>query len=144
MNTVTYFIGNQPKIVRQVWSLEQNLSQIRSNVVKKNKETGILMFFFFSIFCTRCSFISKTKSTTYFVEITNQQNKKYLSEGRNPLACLTPGLLASCKLRNFPREFTEKSFAVFDQSSCAIYLTWYSPLLFFWEFYSIIPFMVWL
>ena len=30
------------------------------------------------------------KSTTYIVEITNQKNEKYLSEGRNPL-----GLLAS-------------------------------------------------
>ena len=29
-------------------------------------------------------------------------------------------LLASCQLRNFPREFTEKCFAVFDQSSCTI------------------------
>ena len=53
-------------------------------------------------------------------------------------------LLASCQLRNFPREFTEKCFAVFDQSSHAIYLAWYWPLLFFWEFFSIIPFMVWL
>ena len=63
------------------------------------------------------------KSTTYIVEITNQKNGKYLSEGRNPLACLPPRLLASspprllasCQLRNFPREFTEKCFAVFDQ-----------------------------
>ena len=83
------------------------------------------------------------KSTTYIAEITNQKNEKYLSEGRNPLACL-PHLLALCQLRNFPREFTEKCFAVFDQSSCTIYLTWYRPLLFFWEFSSIIPFMVWL
>ena len=82
------------------------------------------------------------KSTTYIVEITNQKNEKYLSEGRNPLACWPPRLLASCQLRNFPREFTEKCFPVFDQSSCAIYLTWYRPLLFFWEFSSIIPFMV--
>ena len=44
-------------------------------------------------------------------------------------------LLASCQLRNFPREFTEKCFALFDQSSCAIYLMWYQPLLFFWEFF---------
>ena len=35
------------------------------------------------------------KSTTYIVEITNQKNGKYLSEGRNPLACLPPRLLAS-------------------------------------------------
>ena len=41
------------------------------------------------------------KSTTYIVEITNQKNEKYLSEGRNPLACLSPRLLASCRLRNF-------------------------------------------
>ena len=79
------------------------------------------------------------KSTTYIVEITNQKNEKYLSEGRNPLACLPPRLLASCQLRNFPLEFTEKCFAVFDQSNCSIYLTWYRHLLFFWEFSSIIP-----
>ena len=71
------------------------------------------------------------KSTTYIVEITNQKNEKYLSEGRNPPTCLIC-LLASCQLRNFLREFTEKYFAVFDQSICAI----------FWEFSSIIPFMV--
>ena len=82
------------------------------------------------------------KSTTYIVEITNQKNEKYLSKGRNPLACFPPRLLSSCQLRNFPRELTEKCFVVFDQSSCAIYLTWYRPLLFFWKFSSIIPFMV--
>ena len=82
------------------------------------------------------------KSTTYIVEINKQKNEKYLPEGRNPLTCSPPRLLASCKLRNLPREFTQKCFAVFDQSSCAIYLTWYRPLLFFWKFSSIIPFMV--
>ena len=82
------------------------------------------------------------KSATNIVEITNQKNEKYLSEGRNPLACLPHCLLASCQLRNFLREFTEKCFAVFDHSSCAIYLMWYQPFLFFWEFSSIIPFMV--
>ena len=71
------------------------------------------------------------KSTTYIAEINNQKNEKYLSEGRNPLACSPPHLLASCQLRNIPHEFTEKCFAVFDLSSCAIYLTWYRPLLFF-------------
>ena len=80
------------------------------------------------------------KSTTYIVEITNQKNEKYLYVGQNPVAWSPPCLLASCKLRNFPCVFTEKCFAVFDQSSCAIYLTWYWPLLFFWEFSSIIPF----
>ena len=80
------------------------------------------------------------KSTTCIAEITNQKNEKYLSEGRNPLAWLLPHLLASCQLRSFPCEFTEKCFAVFDQSSWVIYLTW-KPLLFFWEFSSIIPFM---
>ena len=65
------------------------------------------------------------KSRTYIAEITNQKNEKYLSEGRNPLACLPPCLLALCQLRNFLHEFTEKYFAVFDQSSCTIYLKWY-------------------
>ena len=82
------------------------------------------------------------KSTTYIVELTTQKNEKYLSEGRNPLACFPPCLLASCQLRNFRCEFTEKCFAVFDQSSCTIYLTWYQFRLFFWKFPSIIPFMV--
>ena len=44
-----------------------------------------------------------------------------MPEGRNP--CLLARLLASYQLRNFPREFTEKCFAAFDQSSHAIYLT---------------------
>ena len=82
------------------------------------------------------------KSTTYTVEITNQKNEKYLSKERNPFVCLPRRLLASCQLRNFPREFTEKCFVVFDQSSCAIYLKWYRPLLFFRECSSIITFMV--
>ena len=79
------------------------------------------------------------KSTTCIIEITNQKNEKYLSEGRNPLTCLPSRFLASCQLRNFPREFTQKCFAVSDQSSCAIYLTWYRSLLFFCESSSIIP-----
>ena len=82
------------------------------------------------------------KTTTYIVEITNQKNEKCLSEGRNPLASLPPRLLTWCQLRNFPRQFTEKCFAVFDQSSCAVYLTWYRPSLLFCEFPSIIPFMI--
>ena len=82
------------------------------------------------------------KSTTYIVEITTQKNEKYLSEGRNPLACSPACLLASCQLRNFVCEFTEKCFSIFDQSSCIIYLTWYWLLLVFWEFSSIAPFMV--
>ena len=60
--------------------------------------------------------LPKMKSTTYMVEITTQKNEKYLSEGRNPLACLAVRLaarfLASCQLRNFLLEFTEKCFAV--------------------------------
>ena len=71
------------------------------------------------------------KSTTYIVEITTQNNEKNMSEGRYPLACLHAHQLVSCQIRNFPREFTEKCFAIFDQSSCSIYLTWYRPLLYF-------------
>ena len=63
------------------------------------------------------------KRTAYNAEITNQKNENYLSKGRNLLACLPPHLLASCQLRNFRGEFTEKCFAIFDQSSCTIYLT---------------------
>ena len=36
------------------------------------------------------------KSTTYIAEITTQKNEKYLSEGRNPLAC-SPAHLVSTK-----------------------------------------------
>ena len=43
------------------------------------------------------------KSTTYIVEITNQKDEKYLSEGRNPLAC-SPAGLVSARVS----EFTEK------------------------------------
>ena len=84
------------------------------------------------------------KSTTCIVEITNQKNENYLYVGINPVAWSPSRLLASYQLRNFLCVFTEKCFAIFDQSDCAIYLTWYRRLLFFWEFSSIIPFMVWL
>ena len=52
------------------------------------------------------------KNTTYILEITTQKYEKYLSEGRNPLACLPARLITSCQLRNFLREFSEKCFAV--------------------------------
>ena len=82
------------------------------------------------------------KSTTYTIEMTPQKNEKYLSEEINPLACSPACLLTSCQLRNFLCEFTEKCFAIFDQSSCTIYLTWYRSLLFLWGFSFIITFMV--
>ena len=74
------------------------------------------------------------KSTTYIAKITTQKNEKYLlerEENQNPLACSSARLLTSCQLRNFPLEFTEKCFAVFDQSRRVVYLTWYWPLFFF-------------
>ena len=37
------------------------------------------------------------KSITYIAEITNQKNEKYLSMGRNPLACLPPRLVSAKK-----------------------------------------------
>ena len=52
------------------------------------------------------------KSPTYIAEITTQKNEKYLSEGRNPLACSHVCQLTSCQLRNFPHECTEKCFAI--------------------------------
>ena len=39
----------------------------------------------------------KMKSTTYIIEITNQKNERYLSEGRNPLAYSPPCLLSTKK-----------------------------------------------
>ena len=53
------------------------------------------------------------------------------------LACLPAWVLTLCQLRNFLCEFTEKCFAIFDQSSLTIYLTWYWSLLFFQGFPSI-------
>ena len=44
-NPLAYFIANQPKKVKWVWSLGQNLGKLAPNVVK-NKETGISMGFF--------------------------------------------------------------------------------------------------
>ena len=76
------------------------------------------------------------KSTTYIVEITNQKNEKYLyvAGAIQLIGQITSSLpLALCQLRNFLHVFTGKCFAVFDQSSCAIDLRWYQPLLFFWE-----------
>ena len=81
------------------------------------------------------------KSTTYFAEITTQKAEKYLRE-ETRIHYLLAHLLASSELRNFPCEFTENCFAIFDQSSHAIYLMWHRPLLFFPEFTSIIPFIV--
>ena len=54
------------------------------------------------------------KSTRYIAETTTQKNKKYLSEGKNPLACLPACLLALCQLRNLLCEFTDKCFVAFD------------------------------
>ena len=82
------------------------------------------------------------KNTTYIAEITTQKNENYLSEGKNPLACSPACLLALCQLRNFPHEFTEKCFAAFDQSSCAIISHGIGRSYFFWVFSFIILFMV--
>ena len=83
------------------------------------------------------------KSTTYIAEITFQKAEKHLSEGKKTrihlLACLPTCLFTSCQPRNFKHDFTEQCFALSDQSSCAINLTWY---LFFCEFCSIIIFLV--
>ena len=46
MNTLPYFIRNQPKKVKWVWSAGQNLDQIWYNGVKKQRKTGISMGFF--------------------------------------------------------------------------------------------------
>ena len=57
------------------------------------------------------------KRTTYIAKITTQRNEKYLSEGRNLLACSANSLLVSCQPRNFPREFTEKCFVFLTNQS---------------------------
>ena len=85
----------------------------------------------------------KTKSTTYIVEITAWKNEKYLSERRNPLACLPACLLTSCQLRNIPREFTEKCFAVFDQSNCVIYIAWFGIDRSYFSVNFLLSFLLW-
>ena len=47
------------------------------------------------------------------IEITTQKNEKYLPEERNLLAWQPARLLASCQLRNFLCESTEKCFIFF-------------------------------
>ena len=54
--SLTYFIGNQSKKVKWVWSLRQNLGQIRSNVVKITKE----LVFQWGFFHMRYTFTNKT------------------------------------------------------------------------------------
>ena len=68
--------------------LGQNLGQIRPNVMKKSKETGI-------------------KKTGKYIKIWERKTR-----GQVP-ACL----LAWYWQKNFPREFTENCFAIFDQST---------------------------
>ena len=46
MYALTCFIGNQSKKLKWVWSLGQNVGQIRSNLVKKPTGIGIWMGFF--------------------------------------------------------------------------------------------------
>ena len=53
------------------------------------------------------------------------------NENSRPGTCLPARLLAWHWQRNPPREFTENCFAVFDPSSCVIFLTWYCWLYFF-------------
>ena len=54
--SLTYFIGNQSKKVKWVWSLRQNLGQIKSNVVKNTKE----LVFQWVFFHMRYTFTNKT------------------------------------------------------------------------------------
>ena len=64
--------------------------------------------------------------------------KRLKKENENPFTCLP-----HTKERDFPPVFNEKCFSGFDQSSCVIYLTWYSVLIFFQEVTSVIPFKSW-
>ena len=75
--------------------------------------------------------------TKYFTEIRNQTAGKYLkfSERKRASICLLACLPACLMLtKTFSVWVYWKVFAVIDQSSQTIYLTWYSLLLFFWEF----------
>ena len=76
------------------------------------------------------------KSTTYFAEIANRKAEKYLKEKTR--IHLLVHLLVSCKVRNFLCEFTENCFAIFDQSSHTIFLTWYPEIYFYHSFYGMI------
>ena len=52
-------------------------------------------------------------------------------KGSRPSVCLPARLLAWYWHRNFPRDFTEDCFSVFDQSSRVILLSWYCQRSFF-------------
>ena len=77
----------------------------------------------------------KTKSTVYFTKITTSKTGIYLKfwERKNSRmsSYLLARLLAWYWQRNFPREFTENSFVIFEQSSRVILLTLYWRLYFF-------------
>ena len=89
--------------------------------------------------------LPKTKCKKYPIEIITQKAGKYLKVWEKKTRVhLFAHLLTWYWRKSFPREFTEKYFAVFDQSTCTIYLMWYSLLPFFKEFTYIIPFMTWL
>ena len=77
----------------------------------------------------------KTKSTVYFTKIKTSKTGKYLKfwERKNSRlsGCLLARLLTWYWQRNFPREFTENCFAIFEQSNRVILLTLYCRLYFF-------------
>ena len=77
MYPLTYFIGNQSKKVKWVWSLGQNLGQIRSNVVKKTKKLAFQGVF--SIICMRCTGLYIQKQEVVVVEITELKLKAKLA-----------------------------------------------------------------
>ena len=73
--------------------------------------------------------LPKIKSTGYSTKITTWKTGKYLK--RKTRGQVLAHLLAWYWQRNFPCELTENCSAIFDQSSCAILLTWYCWLYFF-------------
>ena len=81
------------------------------------------------------------KSTTYIYEKSNQKNEKYLSVGRNPVACLCPCRLASCQLRNFLREFTEKCLLFLTNQAAGFISCGIGHSNFSWNF--ILSFLLW-
>ena len=77
----------------------------------------------------------KTKSTVYFTKITTSKTGIYLKFWKRKNSRMSSYLLARLLVwywqRNFPREFTENSFVIFEQSRRVILLTLYCRLYFF-------------
>ena len=79
------------------------------------------------------------KSTTFHWNNYQKAEKYLFQRGKLESTCLLTCL--PCVNQEISCMSSENCFAIFDQSSHVIYLTWYRLFIFFPEFTSIIPFM---